>query len=70
MYKVWNIFKAKLQGSTVKGTIEWVELGHWCELGQKFGESSPLQLLVKGHWCDLGQKFSKLLSLQCLVKAF
>ena len=28
-------------------TIEWFELGHWCELGQKFSESSPLRLVVK-----------------------
>ena len=31
------------------GTVEWGELGHWGELGQKISESSPLQLLVKGH---------------------
>ena len=22
--------------------VEWGELGHWCELGQKFSESSSL----------------------------
>ena len=37
-------------------TVEWGELGHWGELGQKISEPSPL--LVKGHWYELGQKFS------------
>ena len=41
-------------------TVEWGELGRWCELGQNFSESSPLLLLVKGHWCAMGQKFSAL----------
>ena len=27
--------------------IEWGELGYWCELGQKFSESSRMQLLCK-----------------------
>ena len=40
-------------------SVEWADqLGHWCELGQKFTESSSLQLLVKGHWYEMGQKFS------------
>ena len=30
-------------------TIEWGELGHWCELGQKFSESSPLELALTSH---------------------
>ena len=30
-------------------TIEWGELGHWCELGQKFSESSPLGLSLTSH---------------------
>ena len=25
-------------------TVEWCELGHWVELGQKFSEASPLLL--------------------------
>ena len=41
-------------------TVEWGELGRWCELGQNFSESSPLLLLIKGHWCAMGQKFSAL----------
>ena len=41
-------------------TVEWGELGRWCELGQNFSESSPLLLLVNGHWCAMGQKFSPL----------
>ena len=42
----------------IQGTVEWGELGRRGELGQKIGESSPLQLLIKGHWYELGQKFS------------
>ena len=41
-------------------TVEWGELGRWCELGQNFSESSPLLLLVKGHWWAMGQNFSAL----------
>ena len=49
-----------MQLFTTCGTVEWGELGRWCELGQNFSESSPLLLLVKGHWCAMGQKFSAL----------
>ena len=49
-------------------TVEWGELGHWCELRQKFSERSPLRLLVKGHWCELGQTFSEWSPLRLLVK--
>ena len=51
-----NIIYNKIES----GTVEWGELGRWCELGQNFSESSPLLLLVKGHWCAMGQKFSAL----------
>ena len=47
-------------GGVYSYTVEWGELGRWCELGQNFSESSPLLLLVKGHWCAMGQKFSAL----------
>ena len=54
----------------ITGTKEWGELGHWCELGQNFSESSPLLLLVKGDWCEIGQKFSASGSLRLLVNAY
>ena len=41
-------------------TVEGGELGHWCELGQNFSDSSPLLLLVKGHWCAILRKCSAL----------
>ena len=51
-------------------TVEWGELGHWCELGKKFSELSPLRLLVEGHWGELGQKCIASPSLRLLVDAY
>ena len=51
---IYFCFKIHLANTAHKRyTLEWGELGHWCELdrnlliGQKFSESSPLRLVVK-----------------------
>ena len=60
MTKLSLFLKRYRHGIGMNSTVEWGELGRWCELGQNFSESSPLLLLVKGHWCAMGQKLSAL----------